>query len=139
MIFCYFVVITTSVVWKERSTADEHYYDPSTRKDYFNPGGPPASGPQATRTVLERPDRRMVQGREHRGFAPRAFGQGRKRSTEATNLPKDAEIVVYCGGPKCPQSRMAAEKLAKLGFENVRAYEGGLEEWKAAGFAVEKA
>jgi rhodanese-related sulfurtransferase len=55
------------------------------------------------------------------------------------NLPKNAEIVVYCGGPKCPQSRMAAEKLAKLGYENVRAYEGGLEEWKSAGFAVEEA
>jgi rhodanese-related sulfurtransferase len=34
----------------------------------------------------------------------------------ATNLPKNAEIVVYCGGPKCPQSRMAAEKLVKLGY-----------------------
>ena len=44
-----------------------------------------------------------------------------------TNLPRNVEIVVYCGGPKCPQSRMAAEKLAKLGYENVRAYEGGLE------------
>jgi rhodanese-related sulfurtransferase len=57
----------------------------------------------------------------------------------ATNLPKNAAIVVYCGGPKCPQSRMAAEKLAKLGYENVRAYEGGLEEWKAAGLSIEKA
>ncbi|HEX3353954.1 MAG TPA: rhodanese-like domain-containing protein [Terriglobales bacterium] len=57
----------------------------------------------------------------------------------STNLPKNTEIVVYCGGPKCPLSRMAAEKLAKLGYENVRAYEGGLEEWKGAGFAVEKA
>jgi rhodanese-related sulfurtransferase len=57
----------------------------------------------------------------------------------STNLPKNAEIVVYCGGPKCAQSRMAAEKLAKLGYENVRAYEGGLEEWKSAGFAVEEA
>ena len=57
----------------------------------------------------------------------------------STNLPKNTEIVVYCGGPKCPQSRMAAEKLIKLGYENVRAYEGGLEEWKGAGFAVEKA
>ena len=55
----------------------------------------------------------------------------------ATNLPKNTEIVVYCGGPKCPQSRMAAEKLVKLGYENVRAYEGGLEEWKSAGLAVE--
>jgi rhodanese-related sulfurtransferase len=56
----------------------------------------------------------------------------------ATNLPKNAEIVVYCGGPKCPQSRMAAEKLAKLGYENVRAYEGGLEEWKDAGLAIDR-
>jgi rhodanese-related sulfurtransferase len=56
----------------------------------------------------------------------------------STNLPKNAEIIVYCGGPKCPQSRMAAEKLAKLGYDNVRAYEGGLEAWKAAGFATKK-
>jgi len=56
----------------------------------------------------------------------------------STNLPKDAEIVVYCGGPKCPQSRMAAEKLGKLGYENVRAFEGGLEEWKNAGLSIEK-
>ena len=55
-----------------------------------------------------------------------------------TNLPKNAEIVVYCGGPKCPQSRMAAEKLTKLRYENVRAYEGGLEEWKGAGLAIER-
>ena len=56
----------------------------------------------------------------------------------STGLPKNADVVVYCGGPKCPQSRMAAEKLAKLGYENVRAYEGGLEEWKSAGFPIEK-
>ena len=56
----------------------------------------------------------------------------------STNLAKDAEIVVYCGGPKCPQSRMAAEKLGKLGYENVRAFEGGLEEWKNAGLPFEK-
>jgi len=60
------------------------------------------------------------------------------REVWATNLPKNAEIVVYCGGPKCPQSRMAAEKLVKLGYEDVRVYEGGLEEWKAAGLAIEK-
>jgi rhodanese-related sulfurtransferase len=55
----------------------------------------------------------------------------------ATKLHKNTEIVVYCDGPKCPQSRMAAEKLVKFGYENVRAYEGGLEEWKAAGLATE--
>ena len=58
--------------------------------------------------------------------------------SEPRICPRTAEIVVYCGGPKCPQSRMAAEKLVKLGYENVRAYEGGLEEWKAAGLSIEK-
>jgi len=54
-----------------------------------------------------------------------------------TNLPRNVEIVVYCGGPKSPQSRMAAQKLVKLRSEIVRACEGGLE-WKAAGLTVEK-
>jgi rhodanese-related sulfurtransferase len=56
-----------------------------------------------------------------------------------TNLPRNTAIVVYCGGPKCPPSRRAAEKLVKLGYENARACEGGLEEWKAAGLSIEKA
>ncbi len=54
------------------------------------------------------------------------------------SIPKHAEIVVYCAGPECPQSRLAAEKLIKLGYERVQAYEGGLEEWKAAGFPIER-
>jgi rhodanese-related sulfurtransferase len=34
---------------------------------------------------------------------------------------------------------MAVQKLAKLDYDNVRAYGGGLEPWKQAGLAVEKA
>ena len=60
------------------------------------------------------------------------------KEARAADLPKDAEVVVYCSGPKCPQSRLAAEKLQALGYTNVRAYEGGLEEWKAAGHGVER-
>ena len=51
---------------------------------------------------------------------------------------KDEEIIVYCGGPTCPQSLQAAQKLTDLGFTNVKAYEGGLEEWKNAGNQVER-
>ena len=56
----------------------------------------------------------------------------------ADGLAKDAAIVVYCAGPTCPQSRQAAEKLSALGFTNVRAFEGGLEEWKSAGRGLER-
>jgi rhodanese-related sulfurtransferase len=51
---------------------------------------------------------------------------------------KDEEIIVYCGGPKCPQSLQAAQKLMDLGYTNVKAYEGGLEEWKNAGNKLER-
>jgi rhodanese-related sulfurtransferase len=51
---------------------------------------------------------------------------------------KDEEIIVYCGGPKCPQSLQAAQKLMDLGYTNVKAYEGGLEEWKNAGNKIDR-
>jgi rhodanese-related sulfurtransferase len=60
------------------------------------------------------------------------------RAVAGTALSRDAAIVVYCSGPACPQSRAAAEKLAALGFTDVRAFEGGLEVWKAAGRPVER-
>lgn len=60
------------------------------------------------------------------------LGEALRRSSLAT----DAPIVVYCAGPACPQSRQAAEKLAAFGYTRVEAYEGGLEAWKQAGFAV---
>ncbi len=59
---------------------------------------------------------------------------GREAALRA--LPKDTPIVVYCAGPTCPQSRLAAEKLARLGFTRVAAYEGGIEDWKRLGRSV---
>jgi len=52
------------------------------------------------------------------------------------DLSKDEPIVTYCAGPNCPQSALAAEKLLKLGFTHVRAYEGGIEDWKAASLPI---
>ena len=53
-------------------------------------------------------------------------------------LPKDTPIVTYCSGPSCPNSGQAAAKLVTLGFTNVRAFEGGVEEWKASGRPIEQ-
>ena len=60
------------------------------------------------------------------------------REVSDAKSPKDEEIIVYCGGPKCQQSLQAAQKLRDLGYTNVRAYEGGLEEWKNAGNKIER-
>ena len=54
-------------------------------------------------------------------------------AAETKSLPKDADIVVYCGSYQCPTSKQAAEKLADMGFTNVRAYEGGIKEWSESG------
>ena len=48
------------------------------------------------------------------------------------------EVVVYCANEPCPNSGIAARRLAALGYTNVREYAGGKEDWVAAGLPVER-
>ena len=50
---------------------------------------------------------------------------------------RDALIVTYCSNTACQNSRIAAEKLAKLGYTNVRRYEEGKQDWDEAGLELE--
>ena len=52
-------------------------------------------------------------------------------------IPSDKEIVVYCSSFECMASPMAAKKLEEMGFSNVTDYEGGIADWKEAGYPVE--
>jgi rhodanese-related sulfurtransferase len=54
----------------------------------------------------------------------------------AASVGKGVPIVTYCGGPQCPQSREAAQKLTALGFTDVHVYTDGLEGWKTGGHEV---
>lgn len=49
---------------------------------------------------------------------------------------KEQPVVVYCANTECDLSPKAAEQLEKAGFRHVTDFEGGIEEWKAAGFDV---
>ena len=51
-------------------------------------------------------------------------------------LDKSKEVVTYCANTQCSASSEAAKVLAERGF-NVRAYEGGIQEWKDAGLPTE--
>ena len=53
------------------------------------------------------------------------------------NWGKDHEVIVYCGSFECPASSNAARLLDEAGFENVLQYEGGLNDWKTAGFMTD--
>jgi len=51
-------------------------------------------------------------------------------------LDRSKAVVTYCANTQCTASSEAAKKLAAQGF-NVRAYEGGIKEWKEAGLPTE--
>ncbi|WP_166257637.1 ArsR/SmtB family transcription factor [Marinobacter salicampi] len=51
------------------------------------------------------------------------------------HLPKDRQIVAYCRGPYCVLSHQAVQCLRKLGYQ-VRRFDEGFPEWKAAGLPV---
>jgi rhodanese-related sulfurtransferase len=46
-------------------------------------------------------------------------------------------VVVYCQSPTCDASVDVAHRLIELGYENVRHYSGGKDEWTAAGLPLE--
>lgn len=49
---------------------------------------------------------------------------------------QDKPLVVYCASYECPLSKHAYKLLKGLGFSNVKAYEGGMRDWKQKGYPV---
>ena len=48
-----------------------------------------------------------------------------------------AQIVVYCSGT-CHNSEIAARRLVELGYQHVRVYLGGKEEWVEHGLPIQR-
>jgi len=53
-------------------------------------------------------------------------------------LPREVDLIVYCRGLGCGESRVVADKLLPLGFSRVRIFADGWREWKARGWPEEK-
>lgn len=51
---------------------------------------------------------------------------------------KTRPVVVYCASQTCSNSRLAANRLAQLGYTQVFAYEGGKHDWTNAGLDLER-
>jgi len=58
---------------------------------------------------------------------------------EVADWDRNKSIVVYCASYECSMSEEAYETLARLGFKNVRAYEGGISEWHSLDYPTEGA
>ena len=50
---------------------------------------------------------------------------------------KDARLILYCTKAPSARSMLAAQTLGRMGFSNVAALRGGLEEWQAEGLPAE--
>jgi rhodanese-related sulfurtransferase len=51
----------------------------------------------------------------------------------------DTEVVVYCANRGCDSSVDVAQRLAELGYTNVRHFAGGKVEWRESGLPFEGA
>ena len=50
---------------------------------------------------------------------------------------RDARVILYCTKAPSARSMLAAQTLGRMGYSNVAALRGGLEEWRAAGLPAE--
>jgi rhodanese-related sulfurtransferase len=85
----------------------------------------------------------LVDVREDREFAvdrargARHIGRGVLERDIETLIPdKHADIVLYCGGGY--RSALAADNLRRMGYTNVSSMDGGIREWREAGYEIER-
>jgi len=60
-----------------------------------------------------------------------------KGAALVAGIPKDREIVAYCGQVQCDAALNTAEKLQALGFGQVQVFLDGFQAWDEAGYPAE--
>jgi rhodanese-related sulfurtransferase len=60
------------------------------------------------------------------------------RALFAEGRDQSAPVVIYCSGGECEDSHMLAEKLYKVGFDDVLVYKDGFPDWQKRGLPVTK-
>jgi len=64
------------------------------------------------------------------------FANDYRRLRSTLDESKDRQIVVYCSGGDCHDSRMVASALLSLGFSRVQVFTDGWSGWTQAGMPV---
>ncbi len=76
------------------------------------------------------------------GYIPRAinipYEEIEYYGAEIAELPQDEILVVYCAGESCDLSIHLGDALVERGFARVRVFFGGWNEWKQAGYPIER-
>jgi len=66
------------------------------------------------------------------------FARDYQRLSSVLARDRGKQIVVYCSGQACHDSRMVASALLSLGFRRVEVFTGGFEAWSRAGMPVSR-
>lgn len=53
------------------------------------------------------------------------------------DAPQNVRIIVYCSGAHCEDAKMVVGGLRRMGYANVRYFQGGWAEWEHAGLKVD--
>ena len=92
--------------------------------------------------LLRPPDLVIVDVRDPNSYA-QGHIQGAKnipiQALSTIQLPKNSQIVVYCGEDACPASDMAAQTLLDKDYSQVQALAGGFAEWLSLGYPTQAA
>jgi rhodanese-related sulfurtransferase len=51
---------------------------------------------------------------------------------------RSTQVIVYCANVECDNSHLAAERLLAMGYTDVRVYEGGKADWRAAKLPMQR-
>jgi len=100
------------------------------------------------RTVVESKSALILDARSsvffQQGHVPGALNLARdnfaadyRRLSPTLKSMTDKPIIVYCSGGYCHDSKMVAGALMTLGFEDIRVFTGGWDEWSAANLPVD--
>ena len=71
----------------------------------------------------------VVDARDAESYAKGHIDGAANFSETALPSNKNATLVFYCGGVKCPLAAKAAKKALQMGYKNVMVYHGGWAEW----------
>lgn len=65
-------------------------------------------------------------------FHKKNFSEQIKRVAPDKSVP----VIVYCKNIRCEESGEAADALEELGYQDVREYAEGKEDWRSAGYPI---
>jgi len=66
------------------------------------------------------------------------FSAGYQGLQKTLSSYRNKTIVVYCSDSGCPDSRLVGESLRKLGYQDVRLFRGGWDEWVGANLPTQQ-